>query len=392
MSLKLSKLFFALFIFYQAWFQGVFFSIPNMLLFLGAGMIGFIILNALQTKANILQIFTAELIFWILFVFTSLVFGLFVAENKLFLISALTTYSQFLVMIFGIIYISIKDKKIDYFINVLIILATLLAVTTLMFGIDVGGGRISLGHDINPNSLAITMAIGVCCILYKLNFNKLIYTLVSFSGILLLMYVILLTGSRKSLIAVILLLIYWGIFVVYRDIKSISLSSKIKGILSIIIVFIIGYYLIYPYFADSIIFQRLLALFEDNGGKRVRMYSEAYELFGNNIMVGIGFNNFRAVSIFGTYSHSTYAEALACTGIIGCILYFIPYLLLSLRYLKFFFNRKMNILLLKQGRILLGMFGMILFLGVGIIHFYDMLSNIAFGLLIAFYISNKKYY
>ena len=53
-------------------------------------------------------------------------------------------------------------------------------------------------------------------------------------------------------------------------------------------------------------------------------------------------------------------------------------------------SRKLDALLLKQARVMLGLFGVLLFLGFGIIHFYEVTSSIAFGMLIAFYNVNMK--
>lgn len=390
MWIKFSKLFYVLLVIYYAWFQVVFFQVPNMLLILGVCTMGFIILHALQTRTNILKSLTTELKLWILFTFTSFAFGLLVAVNQGYLISSITTFSQFLVLIFGIVYISNQDQNIDFFIKVFITFTIICAITTVFWGVNYGRGQISMGLNNNPNELGITMAIGVCCILYKLSFKKLIYSMVAFSAILLLIYVTLLTGSRKSFFSVVLIMIYWFTFVAFKDIKALRFTQKIKGVFAILLMIGASYCILYPFFKDSILLGRLINLFESGSETRVGMYSVGIDLFKQSPLVGIGFNNYRAASIYGTYSHSTYAEALACTGMVGSILYFFPYIIILINYVKMVTSRKLDALLLKQARVMLGLFGVLLFLGFSVIHFYSTTSSIAFGMLIAFYNVNMK--
>ncbi|MED3998187.1 O-antigen ligase family protein [Peribacillus frigoritolerans] len=390
MLIKLSKLFYALLILYFGWFQITFFQIPNMLLILGAGMMGFIILHAILTKTKITNSVTTELMLWILFVFTSFIFGMLVAVNFGYLLSSLMIFCEFLVLMFGIIYISNHDRKIDFFINLFIGYSIICAFTTVFWGVEYGQGRITMGLSNNPNSLGITMVLGVCCILYKHSFKKLFFSIITFSLILLLVYVCLLTGSRKAFLSIVAIFIYWFAFIVFGDIKSLRFIEKLKGIFSILLVIFFGYQFFNQFFADSILLERLTLLFENGSETRESMYSIAFDFFKQSPLVGIGFNNYRALSIFGTYSHSTYSEALACTGIIGSIFYFSAYIKLLINYVRLIMSKKLDALLLKQAKVMLGFFGVLLFLGVGVIHFYEMTSSIAFGMLIAFYNTNIK--
>ncbi|USD17469.1 O-antigen ligase family protein [Priestia megaterium] len=389
MAIKFSQLFYGLIILYYGWFQVVFFQVPNGLLMLGTGMIGCIILDALMTKKNLLDYITKEIFLWFIFALTAFLFGIFLVENKSSLFSSILTFSQFLFLIYGIVYISKRKGTISFFVNIFIIFAVICALTTVTVGVEVGQGRISMGTRANPNSVGITMALGVGFILYRLDFKRFMYSIISLGMIGLLTYATLLTGSRKSLIAIILILIYWCLFVIVKDLKSLDILTKLKMLFLLTIVSIAFYYIIYPFFKDSVIFSRLLKLFEAGDETREGMYSEGFRFFQNNPIVGIGFNNYRNISYFGKYSHSTYIESLACTGIIGSILYFLPYLLLLYKYMKLSILYNLGYSLMKQSRVMLGIFVLLLFLGVGVIHFYEMTSSIAFGMLIAFCKINK---
>jgi O-antigen ligase len=384
MLIKTSKMFYVLLVLYYGWFQTVFFEIPNMLLFLGSGMIGFIILHALQTGRSIFNSITKEIKIWILFAFTSLMFGLIVAVNQGLLIRSIITFVEFLILMFGIVYISNQDRNINFFVNVFVVFAIISAITTLFWGVEIGHGRISMGLSDNPNSLGMIMAIGICCILYKQNFNKLFYSLVAFSAIFMLIYVCILTGSRKSFLVIIAIIIYWLIYVAFTDIKALQLNRKAKGLLSILLLLGGAYFMLYPYFIDSVMFSRLNLLSDTSNEIRLNMYLESFELFKQSPLVGIGLNNYRAVSRFQTYTHSTIMEALACTGIIGSFLYFTPYISLLSNYKKIL-KCRLDASLLRQAKIMLGLFGVLLLSLPVIIHIYNMTSSITFGMIIAFF-------
>ena len=104
-------------------------------------------------------------------------------------------------------------------------------------------------------------------------------------------------------------------------------------------------------------------LTEDDGARaRTDLYDVAFMLFSENPIIGIGYNNFGNVAGIGYFSHSTYAETLACTGIIGCLLWFGPYfacakkLFLLHRYNKEGCNRWIALYILI---IFMGLFGII---------------------------------
>lgn len=112
------------------------------------------------------------------------------------------------------------------------------------------------------------------------------------------------------------------------------------------------------------------------------MYIAAFELFKMSPFIGVGMDNYRALTVFSTYSHSTYAEVLSCTGVVGTILYFIPYCSIAVKIVKLIKNSVMEISI--NAKLLGILFFMLLFLGTGVIHFYDVNSYISLGFLVAF--------
>ena len=72
------------------------------------------------------------------------------------------------------------------------------------------------------------------------------------------------------------------------------------------------------------------------------MYSFGFNLFLENPLFGIGFNNFQEYFYTGQYSHSDYIESLASTGIVGFILYQGSYFVLLLKSFKLFLRSNPN--------------------------------------------------
>jgi len=345
-----------------------------------------ILIHAYINQTTILKYITIELFMWILFAFTSLASGFFVARNIVLMADSLFTYIQFLILIYAIVYISVQDNSINFFIDLFIIFSIICAVTIIFFGVEYKDGRISMGSNNNPNVVGIILAIGVCCIFYKLNIKEVFKSVFLFGIIFLLLYATILTGSRKSFLSIVLILVYWILFIALKEEER----AKLKVLFFLTIIFIVGYSIIYNFIQDSVLIKRLDVLFKSGSKTRTGMYIEAIEFFKQSPIVGIGFNNYRTLSVYGTYSHSTYAEALACTGIIGVFIYFIPYITLTIKYSVLFYNKNLNVGLIRQSRAMLGLLCILLFLGIGIIHFYDMASSIAFGMIIAFAIINKE--
>ena len=388
MLLKLSKVFFALLVFYYGWFQVVFFPIQNILFVLGAILMVCILMHAYMNNSAILKYITIELFMWTLFAFTSMAAGIFVAQNTILMANSLFTYFEFLILIYSIVYISCQDKSIKFFIDLFIIFSIVCAITIIFFGVEYSHGRISMSGNSNPNSDGIIMVIGICCIFFKMKLKNTRKFILLFFLIFLFLYATILTGSRKSFLSTVIIIIYWILFVAFREVKK----AKFKSLLLLVLMFIVGSSILYnKLFQEAVLFQRLDVLFTSGDEIRKGMYKAAIELFKQSPLVGIGFNNYRVLSGYGTYSHSTYAEALACTGLIGVILYFIPYIILLIKYSILFFNKTLNGELISQSRVMLGLFCILLFLGIGIIHFYEMASSITFGLIIAFVILNKEY-
>ncbi|HEF7294295.1 TPA: O-antigen ligase family protein [Bacillus cereus] len=381
MFLKISKIFYVFFMFYIMWFQPVFFTINNAPLILGLGMIGFLLLHKLSIGEELSFLITRPIFLWIIFTVYAFSTGYFVATNKILLINSIITYIQTIVMMIFIINLSKYEESNKFFVNSYATLAIIYALTLIFWGYD-NKGIMTISMSSNPNSDGMTLLFGVFCILVSLDLKKLFRLTMSYISVGLLLYAVILTGSRKSFLAAVLLIMLWIILVFKEYLKFSSLKNKVA--LSFLIVVTVGFIVtkIGPLFYETALFARLT---EGNGYEgdliRVAMYKSAMEYFYENPFFGIGFNQFR--EFWGTYSHSTYAEIISTTGMIGTILYFTPYFVIT-HYLIRVYKMGRSTIIASQAILYIILMILMCSLAVGTIHFYGIRDSIMFALMISF--------
>lgn len=384
--LDITKFFFFLVLIYSGWFQYAFFVIPHMLMLLGICMLGSIIIYFYKKDTRIILPVPAEYIWWFIFFFYSFISGILVASNKNHVISTVLSNFEYLLVGYVLFLVVTQEKKLDFFIKVFVIYSVLAAITTIVNPIEIvkDPGRYTMNLDLNPNALGIAMFIGIFCSLYLIDFRNIIKSALYFVGIVFMIYAMFLTGSRKVFITLVILLGCW-IFLVSRiSFKFLSAKKKRAVMIAFISVIIIAIVVSIPLLEDSVMISRTLVLFQSGiADDRASMYQSAFLLFEENPIFGIGYQQFAKISGFNMYSHSTYAEALACTGLVGFLLYFIPYGIIFFKLIK-----KVSILRKEKEEqylfMWIVMYIALLFLGTGMIHFYEINVNILFGMMIAF--------
>lgn len=386
---KLSKVFFILYLFYVGWFSDVFYNISILPMLLGIATILFFLLYKLTTKEAIIAI-PKPTLFLIIFLIYALLTGLFVAIDKGYLFSSIFTFSHKVILMIYIINISMIEKSNRFFLKVWLIYSIIYSLTMLFFGYENIGGRLLLSINSNPNTDALMLLMGVFCCIALLKHNKLNQMLLSIALIGILSYTIFLTGSRKTVLALIFLIVFWLFIVLKNYWLNYSLKKKIGLTFVMLMVCIPLIYKFLPAIKETSFYDRLedgLTLASDP--IRSKMYSEAIDLLSRSPLIGVGFNHFRFYSIFNTYSHSTYAELLATTGIIGTVIYLSSYLIILINLGLVHFKYSEKNLSTKALEYLLFMI-ILLLLGTGVIHFYSFRDFIIIAIIISFYFVEKR--
>lgn len=392
MLYKLSKVTFVLFLFYLGIFQDIFFQIPNALLLFGVSMFVLLLLHKGMTTNNLTLVIPMPTRVWIFFAFYSLFVGFFVAVNPSILVSSLMTYVQTLFLMIYIVDISVQEKSNLFFIKTQAVYSTIYMILMLTIGTEeFSRGRLSLSSGSNPNSDGLTLVLGIFCILLLLVESKKVTTLCfSFLIIVLKIYTIILTGSRKSFILVLIMTALWLIIVFRKQLKLLPAKKRALLLFASIMIFLIGVNYMYPIFQESLVHERLNS---DGGASlvtaRYNWASEAIRLFRDSPLVGVGFNHYRVLSSHGTYSHSTFLEIIANSGLIGTILYFSSIIIMGYHLVKLYFTdkRSQSSLFTLQYLLLLVIW---MILATNVIIFYGIRDSIALSYIISYYVVEEN--
>ena len=207
-------------------------------------------------------------------------------------------------------------------------------------------GRLGGGTEINSNMLAILCVYGFGLAMYLRKIGK-IGQLSSWARIGFYILVILLTGSRKGLLMVILTL---------AVVRFAQERRKIFKNLFILACSVVAFYILIMnvsvlYNIIGVRVENLMLILAGEGtaeaslDDRQKLVSLGMEHIRENPWVGYGYDCFKMISgigpngkvkagVAGFYSHNNYIELLFGGGIIGLVLYYIPVLYLLIKLTK----------------------------------------------------------
>ena len=322
---------------------------------------------------------------WIIYLVVSLLTSI-LAISTSFALSSLWKYAIRVVLIIAVTYICREERSIMFAIRLLAVTSILSATTAFM---QMSGlhGRLKLdsGADISVNDFGSIMSYGCFAVILffrynrlKSNFWKMALTL---GSTLLLIIEMFIAGSRKSFIAVVILYALLLIFVWSKNLRIGKVISFL--ILGAIVVLIANKYLL-PNLEETSLYQRMWgykaeeSLLSDDG--RMKLYNLALSDFISHPIFGLGFDNFTYEH--GNYTHSTYVDPIACSGLFA-LFYLIPYVTLFIKQWKrASFERKQSKEFLTENEILV-FYIMFLFIGVGIPYLYKDIPCIILGMMVA---------
>ena len=301
--------------------------------------------------------------------------GIFVSRDRSVFFSGMQTFLSVIVVCFDVWYISEREQSYDWLITAIFIVALTCAVQASVFGVAKVTRRytrVALSADSNTNHLGFTMVAGLGALIAKGKSSDkgfLIRLLVS----LLFLYVIVLSASRKSLLAGGMFFILW--IILYLRGSEFNTQNRIRLVNYVVIalgVSAVIYYLI-NFFSGTSAYTRMVQLVtEGDENIRVQMYKDAIEFWKERPIFGIGFQQYRVWSQYNTFSHSSYAEVLACTGTIGMLIFFVPIIKLTIHMI----NRSVKMKYKPEWfnyRVCLVMMFVEYFVGIGQIFIYDTL-------------------
>ena len=233
-----------------------------------------------------------------------------------------------------------SSEKIEFVMNCIIWAGLILTFRLLLVTpADVWLSWVRLGEAIGSNAndignKAAFSAIISLCFAKKNDHNRRIVYFLSFA---VLTAIVLFSGSRKALLAVLLAFIL---------LNTIGLNDKRKILLSFFVISVVlffGYRLIMENTTLYLtIGRRIEAMIEVlfHGGSeahsidlRERYLYVAWQIIKQNPILGVGLNNFSNTSGIGVYSHCDYTEVACSYGIPGAIIYYYPLLSITIQYI-----------------------------------------------------------
>ena len=207
-----------------------------------------------------------------------------------------------------------------------------------------GGGRF-YGTFGNANAVGlygISIIWSVCFVLIQGKISK-IKKIIIICFLPLSFQLILISGSRKAYLAVIIIIIFIYIFLVKYYGKN--LIFKFLSVL----IFSTSLYYLYNVITNSVFyfrFEKLISGDTESISDRGKLMSEAFDVWTDNPLIGVGFDSFRYHNNQGMPSHSSLTETLASTGIVGFSLYFSG--LLSILFLFYKLYKKAKLIKLDE--------------------------------------------
>ena len=246
------------------------------------------------------------------------------------------------------------------------------------------GGRISASDEINANVVAATLLVSVFMAVYEIEMQKyakrkLLYVLC----ISIMSLASVLTGTRKIFLSIV---IFIGVYLLIIEFFDREKRVSVKKLVLIVAGMVLLYKFI-SYAMDSIIGERILNTGYEGDRMRNFFYLTAFNMFKERPFFGFGWGGFTAR--VGMYSHSTYAELLANTGLVGIVLFIVYILSIITKLIK---NIKVASNISSEYynvyRIALLSFLIVLALGLGTAFFYEI--NLTLAIAVAWYWATHK--
>lgn len=262
-------------------------------------------------------------------------FSAFVAINPNTVVIKVRTLFLILILMISIVnyidsYVKIT-KLIKYFIY-----SGFLASLYVLLNADFSVAK-RYGSDLgNQNAIGMIIAISsIFCFYIIISDKKIFYSVF----LLVMIPCILLTGSRKAL----LFLLMNIIIILYFKNRN-SIMNKLKFIFLALLIVCIFSYMVFniPIFYE-IIGDRMENLFSFIGGKtinegsvyiRANMTMVGFELFKKRPFLGYGIDNYRFL-YSETYSHNNFVELMVGIGLLGALIFYLTHIIVIRRLYKF---------------------------------------------------------
>lgn len=270
--------------------------------------------------------------------------GLIVCLSKEVLFYNYKTLVQTCLMIW-LVYAMLRLKMNARLLYITIIVGCLIQIVAARLGysFDRDYGEVVLGSNNvgeerieglvgNANVLGFVMVSGIQCALLlwrmKPSPMNLFWKAILLMFIVLATYTTFSTGSRKTTVAIAILLVVWLVWLLPMQQKNVNILGM--RVVAIAACFLLATSILTFVMTNTLVGKRYDELLNKGSGSlvvgfeediRYDMYKEGFKMFKAHPIAGVGLGHFQVLYWRNAYSHSDYMEPLACTGLIGFILY-----------------------------------------------------------------------
>lgn len=313
----------------------------------------------------------------IIMVIYSLLTGIIVAYNYSTVISSSITFAAFSIVCIAISYVASEEGSFEWLLYVLIVLAIVCSIYAMFLGSEWENYGRTLSKTNNPHAFAAVMNLGLFSVAYTNKYENNVHSLVSAFFIILFYYSIIECGSRKYLIASSCITGIWIWAYFKKRWEASDIQQRVFLLLALVTVFILVFLLYRYVYLNSTAYRRMMASDDMGNQNRILFYRKAWEIFKDRPLLGGGYDQFMYYSGVNGYAHSTYAEALADFGGLGCTLYFLPLIWTTIQVIHnaLFINNDYRSILL------LALCLAELFLGIGQIFFMEFYHFVAWTII-----------
>lgn len=327
---------------------------------------------------------------WILYAVLALLTSAIVLmdSSKMDYLSDIAKFVQRLLIIIMVAHICQRENSVRFGLRLMAVTALALAISVLMVTGDIQQKLdITSGADLSANDTGAIMAFGCFAIPFAWGSrgkSSLLLSVLKTAGVICCVIVIFLSGSRKSIYAVLIMVAV----LLVLCLPHYSRRLNLRKVLTVAVIGAATYLFIsenlLPYAEQTNLYARLMGTGVDAASDsdliRVNLYVWALEDFFAHPFFGVGFDHFR--TLHGNYTHSTYMEPLACSGLIG-LLYLYPYYSIIKKQIHLIRrSREDRAACLKQKE-LFAYLCMMLFVAVGIPYMYKDAPCILLGTFLA---------
>ena len=315
----------------------------------------------------------------------SLLTGIIVAYNYSMVVSSSITFAAYSIVCIAVCYVSAEENSFDWILRVLILLALVCSIYAFFQGTIIEGYGKTLSRANNPHVFAAVMNLGIFSVTYLENKDgkrKSLFSVLSVFLICFFYYSIIECGSRKYLIASGILVGIWVLASLRVRWNKGDLQQRIILVLICCAAIAIIFYYYRFIYMNSYTYLRMSTKDDAGNQNRIEFYQKAFAIYMDHPIFGGGYDQFRYWAGTGGYSHSTYAEAIADFGSLGCLIYFSPILYTTVCVLRGALKVRDY-----HSNLLVALCIVELFLGVGQIFFMEFYHFLAW--MIIFYFTKE---